>query len=328
MQRKYSILLLATTMMLGALTAAITPVNAQETVRFYVSPETPIAAVTPGGYVNYEVWVESPPEWDDTASGIAGWALSVRGDPRALEPFGAGKIGGMGGFLENFLVTYGYDWDYVTSFYTGESSAETCTFFDISEQIAGYGTLGKGAGGSGRLFRGRFKSRSDVLPSVIDIFGPPRPPIVEIHAQYLTTDGVWHDVDVEDDGAYIAQTPATYYFDALGVGFDPSSPMYTDWHELWPAMSNEWSLESWVDNGDTVLSESDQIDLVQTVGPHPGVVVWGHVEWVNPAPIAGDGQADVIMNAKVPEFPLGVAPILALVLAVPVVYLWRRKEEK
>ena len=327
MQRKYSILLLATTVMLGALFVAITPVNAQDTVRFYVSPETPIAAVTPGGYVNLEIWVESPPAWDNMPEGIAGWALSVRGDPRALEPFGAGKISGMAGFLENFLVMYGYDWDYVTGFYQGESSAETCTFFDISEQIQGYGTLGVGAGGSGRLCRVRFKSRSDVIPSVIDIFGPPRPPIVEIHAQYLTTDGVWHDVDVEDDGSYIAQTPATYYFDS-SPGYDPTTPMGTDWHELWPVMCSWWSLESWEDNEDGALSESDQIDLVQTDGPNPGVVVWGHVEWVNPAPIAGDGQADLIINAKVPEFPLGVAPVLVLVLAVPVVYLWRRREEK
>jgi hypothetical protein len=322
LQRKYYLFVLAITLLCGAFAAVTTPVEAS-TVRFYVYPETPIAAVLPGGYVAYEVRIESPPEWENTTQGIVGWALSMRGDPRALEPFGAGKIGGMAGFLEDFLVTWGYDWDYVTGFYSGASSAETCTFFDISEQIQGYGTLGVGAGGSGRLFRGRFKSRSDVIASVIDVFGPPTS---MLQAQYLTVDGVWHDADVVDDGYYIAETPATYYFDS-SAGYDPTSPMYTDWHELWPVLCNWWSLESWEDNTDGSLSESDQIDLVQTDGPHPGEVVWGHVEWVNPTPVAGDGQADLIINAKVPEFPLGMAPMLVLVLAIPVVYLWRSRRE-
>jgi hypothetical protein len=48
---------------------------------------------------------------------------------------------------------------------------------------------------------------------------------------------------------------------------------------------------------------------------------------VNPTPVAGDGQADLIINAKVPEFPLGMAPMLVLVLAIPVVYLWRSRRE-
>jgi len=327
LERKYYLFVLAIALLLGAFAAVTTPVEAQ-TVRFYVYPETPIAAVTPGGYVNYEVWIESPPEWDNTPNGIVGWSLSVRGDPRALEPFGAGKIAGMAGFLENFLVTYGYDWDYVTAFYSGTSNAETCTFFDISEQIQAYGTLGVGAGGSGRLFRGRFKSRSDVIPSVIDVFGPPTS---MLQAQYLTIDGVWHDADIVDDGYYIAETPDAMCFDS-SAGYDPTDPMGTDWHELCPHYCIWWSLESWDDNSgepDGVLDESDQIDLVQTDGPNMGQVIWGHVDWLNPTPVAGDGQADLWITVKpeVPEFPLGMAPMLLLVLAIPVVYLWRSRRE-
>jgi hypothetical protein len=327
LQRKYYLFVLAITILLGAFAAITTPVEAQ-TVRFYVYPETPITAVTPGGYVNYEVRIESPPAWENTPQGIVGWALSMRGNPLALEPSGAGKIGGMAGFLEDFLVTYGYDWDYVTAFYSGTSSAETCTFFDISEQIQAYATLGVGAGGNGRLFRGRFISRSDVIPSVIDVFGPPTS---MLQAQYLTVDGVWHDADVVDDGCYISCPPDTWYFEAT-TGFDPTNPMYTDWHELWPQFCNWWSLESWEDNSgepDGVLDESDQIDLVQTDGPEPGKVIWGHVDWLNPDPVAGDGEADLIITVKpdVPEFPLGIAPMLMLVLAIPVVYLWRSRRE-
>jgi len=321
-QKKCCLLILAFVFMLLTTIMPLSSVKAPvDEVRFYVYPHI-IPAVAPGGYVNFEIWIESPILWEDTGMGIVGYVLSVRGDPRALEPVGAGKIPAQSGFLEDFALRHGRE----TGFFYGEIDTVTCTFFDISELIQGYETLGVGAGGIGRLCRVRFRARSDVIPSVIDIFGPSGPPIVEIHAQYLTADGVWHDVDVEDDGAYIAQTPATMYFDS-SPGYDPTTPMGSDWHELWPAMCNWWSLESWEDNDDGALSESDQIDLVQTDGPHPGVVVWGHVVWVNPVPTAGDAKADLIIEAKVPEFPLGIGLLMVLAPAIPILYLLGRRRK-
>jgi hypothetical protein len=348
MQKQYYLLALIFTLIAGLAVAAFPQAKADTGggVEIYVEPH--IYAGTTGPLI-VKVFIDSPASWDDTADGIVAYALSVRVDPRVLEVYGARKgqpdiahlpSGGTpAGFLENFLVTHGYteydpffmEWTgETTTFYApaeakGTLNKTTGTMLDISEQIEGYGALGVGAGdGPIVLCELLFLPLSDVDPTVIDLFGPPRPPVIIENPMYMTVDGTWYEADVVTDGAYVAETPDTMYFEAAGYS-GTGSPMGTDWHELCPTFCQWWTLESWDDNGDGKLSASDQIDLVQT-DPPTGDVIWGHVEWVNPTPVAGDGQADLIIELKaVPEFPLGVAPILVLMLAIPIAYLWRRK---
>lgn len=333
MQKKYCLLILAFALILGTTAASLSPVKAQGPVRFYVQP-TIYPSATVGTFIFVEVWVESDPAWDDTPEGIVGYALSVRVDPRALEVMSAAKIAGGGGFLEDFLSRYLYDilYGYTTSFLVGPIDKDTGTITDCAEYIMGYKTLGVGAGGGPtKLMRFVFKSKSDVIPSVIDLFGRY---VTEISATYTTTDGVDHYVDILEDGYYISDTSIqpyeTMYFDSSPAwASDPfMNPMYTDWHELWPTYCEMWSIEDWVDNTDEVLSESDQIYMVN-IGT--GEDLWCHVEWVNPSPVAGDGGTDLIVTVKevVPEFPLGVVLMMAIAPAIPIVYLWRiRKKEE
>ena len=59
-------------------------------------------------------------------------------------------------------------------------------------------------------------------------------------------------------------------------GIDPIyDPMNTEWHELYPEYCQKWNLTSWEDNGDGILSPSDQIDMIN-VGTEE--VRWYHVD--------------------------------------------------
>jgi hypothetical protein len=346
LQKKHYLLALIFALVTGMVIAALPQTKAHNdgtsNVYIYIEPHIiPAPASFPGGmYV--EVWIDSPDTWDDTTSGIVGYALSVRVDPRYIDVFNAQKgqpqqptSGGAdpGGFLELYLVrnghnTYGFfGWEinYPTDFYVGDIDATTGTMLDISEIIRGYGTLGLGAGGGPYKLCELLLLAKTADPSVIDLFGPPRPPDIIGNPMYLTVDGTWHEAEVVTDGAYVAETPDAMYFDC-SAGYDPATPIGTDWHELWPTFCQWWTLESWDDNGDGVLDESDQIDLVQIV-PATGDIIWGHVDWVNPDPVAGDGKADLIITVKpeVPEFPLGLEVIMAFALMAPLIYLWRRK---
>ncbi len=326
MQKKYVLLTLALALILGPIFASIPPARAQQPVRFYVSP-TIVPSTPVGDLIIVEVWIESDPGWDNTPEGIVGYALSVSVDPNALEVMTAAKIVSMGGFLEDFLVRYMYDlFGYTTAFLVGPIDKSTGTITDVSEYILGYSTLGVGAGGGPiKLMRWVFRSLSDVIPSPIDIFGRY---VTEISATYTTADGVDHYVDIMDDGYYIADTSSTKMFFDSGGTYDPANPLGSDWHELWPQYCDWWTLESWVDNGDGILSASDQIDMTNIgTGEH----VDFHIDWLNPTPIPGDGKKDMVVIIKeppVPEFPLGLGLLMLMAPAIPIVYLWRiRKKE-
>ena len=59
---------------------------------------------------------------------------------------------------------------------------------------------------------------------------------------------------------------------------DPSNPVGTSWHELYPTYCNEYDLTDWEDNGDEVLSYCDNITLNPT---EPAGTPWVyHVEEV------------------------------------------------
>jgi hypothetical protein len=67
------------------------------------------------------------------------------------------------------------------------------------------------------------------------------------------------------------------YLHAEGGLFNLTDPIGTQWHELWPIFCREYHLGSWEDNGDGVLSPSDQIDMYEKPD---GEVRWYHVDEV------------------------------------------------
>ena len=66
------------------------------------------------------------------------------------------------------------------------------------------------------------------------------------------------------------------HLDAVAGIIDLTNPKTTYWHELYPNYSNEYHLSSWEDNGDQILSASDQIDMTDELEN----VYWYHVERV------------------------------------------------
>ncbi len=58
---------------------------------------------------------------------------------------------------------------------------------------------------------------------------------------------------------------------------DPFYPLYTSWHELYPAYCETWTFTSWEDNGNNYLDPSDQIDLTNDITEE---VRWYHVDRV------------------------------------------------
>jgi len=205
-RRKKSLLMLMLmlTLFIGA-SMTTKPAKAEGT-RIYVSqPQGYIPGVPVGNMIMVDVYIESPSTWDNTIDGIVGWAFDVKVDPAVLEVMGA-KGAKSGYFLFDFLETYGYDWEgYTVSLLIGSMDKEAGTMTAISEMIMGWETLGKGAGGSGKLVTLGFKSRSEIDYSLIDI----------LNAYYYTPAGKF-PVDIVDDGYYNA--PPTPEF-PLGAAF-------------------------------------------------------------------------------------------------------------
>jgi hypothetical protein len=94
-----------------------------------------------------------------------------------------------------------------------------------------------------------------------------------IDVQYRTGDGFWHRAEVVDDGYYGAPPPT--FVSETADPFDPTDPIGSRWHELHPNYCNYMTLESWFDNGDQVLSASDQIDMLNETD---GWLYWWHVD--------------------------------------------------
>jgi len=320
MKKKLCLTLLALAFTVGTVVAALPPVKAIDQVRFYVSP-TIITSKTTAFAV--DVWIDSPAAWDNTPSGIVGYALSVRVDPRVLEVRGARKTPGMLGFLESFLTYYGYDFQgYTTSFLVGTPDKVTGTTPDASEYISGYKTLGVGAGGSAKLMQFLFYPLKPTSPSPIDITGRPVLGILEFMAIYTTPDGVDHYVDLMDDGWYVSQTTGVIYLDVVN-SFEPTNPVGSTWHEILPTWCNQYTLTSWLDdNSNGVLDVPDRVALTKDT-----TVIWWQVDWINPTPTSGDAKWDLIMITAVPEFPLGIEILLVIAPAIPIVYVWRTRKK-
>jgi len=339
MQKKYSLLALAFAFMLGTIVAALPPAKAQvDQVRFYVWNPATGTNIYPGQTfpppLTVQIWIDSPPLWEGTPGGIVGYGLSVRVDPNVLSIGYAQKVSGQGGLLEEFIFSNFYNWppySAYTGFLYGEVDTVAGTIFDISENILSDAPLPGGAGGTMPLLEIVFMPLSETEPSRIDVFGVPTgapPNIVWINAWYKTNDGIKHDVEVIEEGYYVSQIPgpAKIWFDS-SPAFNPANPLHSDWHELSPLWCDWWTLESFSDdNGDGVLSASDQIGMQHSP---EGTTWWFHVDWVNPNPLPGDGKADMRVTVKpdVPEYPLGVELMMLLALAIPIAYLLKTRKK-
>jgi len=180
--------------------------SASPAVRIYVDmpPQGYIPGIPVDQILKVTIYIESPPEWENTADGIVGWAFFVHVDPEVLEPITV-KSATNGYFLYDFA----YDQWYWTAILFGMDK-EAGIFIDISEFIMGYETLGVGAGGDGKLCELWFKSKSQTAYTPIDIYhwmpdGLRQP-------YYWTPDGLPHPCDIVEDGYYNA-LPATIDID-------------------------------------------------------------------------------------------------------------------
>jgi len=333
MKHKKLLFLTMVLWILVALTFTNVPVqsyNPSTDVRIYVdmSPNGYVAGKVPGpppgGLVFVNLYIDSPAAWDITDQGIVQWAISCKVDPDVLMPLGASGAGA-GYFLYEFLVrSYYIYYGFSTSLIPPIADPAAGTLEWATEGILGPSPIPVGSGGSGKLVTLTFASKSETAYSPIDLFYE-----VDVDAWYWQA---WDTaaenpipVDVVFDGHYNLP-PGGHTMDAMGF-FPPPAPIGSDWHELEPNFSTEWSMESWEDNGDGLLSASDQVDMQHAGLPAP---VWFHVEWVAPTIIPNDGIPDMlVMDKAVPEFPLGSVAPLALIAAVA--YIWwvtRRKRQE
>ena len=350
MQKKHYSIILMFALILGTLMAALPPVQAQD-VRFYVEdpadgdhiyPPTAPPGIPPIPNLRVHVLIECPYAWYGTPDGIVAYSVSVRVNPAILEVFGIEisedafwPDGFSDGLLEMFAAMVGGS---TLQAPEGVDKA-TGTMWGFGNALVGVDPAVVGGAGGNAFYGGdvaglctlTFKSKSGTYnnPSLIDLFGPGVSTEqlvqgIEVSCKYTTAAGDTVVVEPED-GYYVAEVD-TMYLDC-SVGYDPASPLFTDWHELAPVHCRWWTLESWEDNGDGVLSESDQVDMTCI---DTGFYGWYHVEWVNPAPVPCDGLADLIVTYKepVPEFPLGAAVEVGLIVAVAYIWWTRRRRLK
>jgi len=137
----------------------------------------------------------------------------------------------------------------------------------------------------------------------------------------------------EYHGLYGAPPPTTHV-----AGWIPTSefpwdePVCTHWVEIYPDVGTEWHLTSVEEPFDPPLRPSYQIDMTMEEPP-TGEVWWFHVDEILESDTDGDAINDavyMILTFKYkegPEFPLGVGLMMALVPAIPIVYLWRLRKK-
>jgi hypothetical protein len=90
------------------------------------------------------------------------------------------------------------------------------------------------------------------------------------YVELTDTDGgltYWHVEDVATDILLKRES-----FDPLG----------SQWHQIWPYYCQKYQLTSWEDNGDGILSPSDQLDMVlkDEEGNPTGPISWYHIDEV------------------------------------------------
>ena len=278
--RKYFLVCISIVFMLGITTAIIPIKAATPTVRIYVDqPLGYLPFEAPGTRFTFYINIATSGLADGTTGGIIQWAMDIRVDPNVLDinttpgtpppfppPYAAKFSTGPGHFLYEFASMMVYP---APTLLLGTNDPLAGYQDAISE--AGSPAYATGAGDyvSGlypKLLTVEITSKNDTQGCLIDL----------IDVKYRTGDKVWHHAEQVEDGYY--GTPPTSMSNL--PPFDPTAPIGSKWHELYPTYSNEYDLTSWVDNGDGYLSASDQIDMTQTVGTEIGWIFWYHVDAV------------------------------------------------
>lgn len=232
--REKKLVFIPLVLMLIAFAVTSIPVKAAAgTVRFYIYNPATGTNIFPGkpypSLVFVEVWIESPIEWLDTAMGIVGYTVSLRVDPSVVEVRGAGEYpdydisGQSDGFLPKFLEDFGYWPAFDTAFLIGTVDATAGTIAGTAEAILGFATLGRGAGGTGPMWRFSVRTKYRVDPTTWS-------PLELYDARYTTVDGVTHPADIVEGGHY--NTPPVPEF-PLGLGIlmmiAPAAPLLYLW---------------------------------------------------------------------------------------------------
>jgi len=114
--------------------------------------------------------------------------------------------------------------------------------------------------------------------------------------------------------------------------FPYTEPISTNWVEQYPNLGNKWHLTSWntldsPDNGNGYLDPSDQIDMTPT--DPTGLKQYFHVDQIWGCDADPNTYVYMILTKKpeVPEFPLGIGMLMAIVPLIPIAYLWRTRRK-
>lgn len=248
-------------LLVGVLLASfeIKGASASPSVRIYVDmpPQGYIPGIPVGQFLKVSINIESPAEWRDTANGIVGWAFFVQVDPEVLEPMGVKcAIGGY--FLYDFAQEHGYS----TAKY-GLVDKEAGIFWDRAEFINGFGMLGVGAGGDGKLCELWLKSKSQTAYTSIDIYH--WTPGGVCQPRYWTPDGQWHSFDVVEDGHYNSlELPATIDVDPNTLNLRSGGQWVTGYIEL-----PEGYDVSDIDVSSVMLNDTIPVSLLDVPAPDP-----------------------------------------------------------
>ncbi|MFC1969368.1 hypothetical protein ACFLVF_02635 [Chloroflexota bacterium] len=105
-----------------------------------------------------------------------------------------------------------------------------------------------------------------------------------------------------------------------------SSPVFTQWHEVYPAYSNQYEITDWEDGGDGKLSYPDQISLQNSETAEAGEY---HVEEVTIDLILSQQDLPVIMvggELRTESFLIALTPwiMITILIAGSVVFLKRK----
>jgi len=99
----------------------------------------------------------------------------------------------------------------------------------------------------------------------------------------------------------------------------PGDPLWTTWHQIYPDYCRTFIIESWIDNGNGYFDPSDQFDFTyddtfENVNAHLDAVTTNILVSEKPGP-------------PVPEFPLGIGLLMAIVPMIPIIYIWRLRKK-
>jgi len=251
-EKKCLLVLTVLFMFLSSLTTISVPAEFSDPyVKFYVSPTSyPFANSGERFRIDIRIDTNIP---NNSPQGIVAWGIFFQVNPDSLE------IGRVITSRAGYYLWEWADWEWLPYPVSYINIDPEKGFADIAEFVSPTPSYGAGDPqevGTDRLVSIDVTSRSYTLPCLIDVF----------NAEYMTPDGVWHQVDIIEDGYYGA---APIIQSAVGSGpipIDLTDPVGTTWHELYPNYCNDWVLVGWTDNTDGKLSTSDQIEMLDETG--------------------------------------------------------------